>query len=66
MVSHHPAKFACHRHCSSGDVIFLICHDISPDQLSQELCNLIDRSPSGSVTTLPSFVAIDIVIVEMK
>ena len=29
IVSHHPAKFGCPRHCGSGDVMFIICHLIS-------------------------------------
>ena len=24
MVSHHPAKFGGHRHCDSGDMMFLV------------------------------------------
>ena len=24
MVSHHPAKFSDHRHCGSGDIMFLV------------------------------------------
>ena len=24
MVSHHPAKFGGHRHCGSGDTMFLV------------------------------------------
>ena len=27
MVSHHPAKFAVHRHCGSGDIIFVVTEE---------------------------------------
>ena len=27
MVSHHPAKFGDHRHCSSGDIMFLVAEE---------------------------------------
>ena len=27
MVSHHPAKFGGHRHCGSGDMIFLVAEE---------------------------------------
>ena len=27
MVSHHPAKFDGHRHCGSGDIIFLVAEE---------------------------------------
>ena len=28
-VSHYPATFCDHKHCGSGDTIFLVCHVIS-------------------------------------
>ena len=27
MVSHHPAKFGGHRHCGSGDIMFLFAEE---------------------------------------
>ena len=27
MVSHHPAKFDGHRHCGSGDLMFLVVEE---------------------------------------
>ena len=27
IVSHHPAKFGGHRHCGSGDIIFLVVEE---------------------------------------
>ena len=27
MVSHHPAKFGGHRHCGSGDIMFLVAEE---------------------------------------
>ena len=26
MVTHHPDKFGDHKHCDSGDIMFLICY----------------------------------------
>ena len=27
MVSHHPTKFGDHRHCGSGDIMFLVAEE---------------------------------------
>ena len=27
MVSHHPVKFGDHRHCGSGDIMFLVAEE---------------------------------------
>ena len=28
MLSRHPAKFGCRRHCGSGEKLLLVCHVI--------------------------------------
>ena len=40
MVGNHPAKFGGNKHCGNGnehcgDVMFLICHVMSQDHLTQ-------------------------------
>ena len=27
MISDHPAKFGCNRHCDNGDIIFLVAEE---------------------------------------
>ena len=44
MVSYHPAKFGGHKHCGSGDM-FLNCHVILQECVTQEPCDFLDRSP---------------------
>ena len=34
MVSHHPVKFGGHRHCGSGDIMFLVVEGRIPDALA--------------------------------
>ena len=57
MVFHEIAKFRGHRDCSSGDMIFLICHVTSRDFMGGSLLPLL--------TTLLSLVTAGIVVVEM-
>ena len=44
-VNYHPAKFRGHRHCGSGDIIFLICHVISQDQIVKGSCDFKKQEP---------------------
>ena len=44
MVSHLPAKFDGHRHCGSGDVMFLTCHVTSRDHVFKGLCDFMGKS----------------------
>ena len=46
MVSHHPANFDDHRHYDGGEIMFLICHVILQDHVSQEARDFVDKSPS--------------------
>ena len=34
MIRHLPAKFGDHRHCVSGDIIFLVAEEEIPDALA--------------------------------
>ena len=65
MVSHHPAKFFGHRHCSRGKIMVLVCHLISKYHLSEVLSYAMGDRPSRRVTILPIFVAIDTLMVEV-
>ena len=50
--------------CGGGDK-FLICCVISQDRLINHSCDFMGRNCSKLVSTLPSLVAISIVIVEI-
>ena len=65
MVSHSPAKFGGHRHCGSEDMMFLICHAILQDHVSQKEYIFLARSPWKYVNILSSLVAIDTAVVEI-
>ena len=65
-LTHHTAKFGDHKHCNSRDMTFLICRVISGEYIIKESCDLMVGSPSWYVTTLPSLVAIDIMIEGLK
>ena len=53
-VSHHPSKFGGRRHCGSEDIMVLVCHMISQDDLIKGSYNFLGRSPSGLAIILPS------------
>ena len=57
MVSHHPVKIGDNKH-SGGEDKFLICH-------VKEQWDLISRSPSRYVTTLPSLMTIGTIVAEV-
>ena len=62
MVCNHPARFGDHRYCGSGDKMFLIYRVPSSDHVFKGLCDLVDWSFVQQVTTLPSLLAIGLVI----
>ena len=64
-LSPHTANFDGHKHYNSEDISFLICRVISEEHMIKALFNLMVGSPSCYVTTLPSLVTIDIVLVEI-
>ena len=43
-VNHHPVKFGCHRHCSSGDMMVLVCRVIQQDQVTKGSSNFMGRT----------------------
>ena len=45
-VSRHPVKFYDYRYCGSGDIMVLVCHEISQEHVTKGWSNIIDRSPS--------------------
>ena len=49
-----PAKFVGHRHCDSGDGMFLIFQVISQDHVIKGSCVFMGGSPLSQVTILPS------------
>ena len=44
-VCHHPDKFGDHRYFDNGDIMFMICHWTSRDQIFKGLCEFMGRSP---------------------
>ena len=48
------------------DIETLVCYVILQDHMIKGLCDLIGRSPSRQVIILPSLMAIDTVVVEIK
>ena len=42
-VSHNLATFCDHKHCSSGDTMFLVCHVISQNQIVIWLFDFMDK-----------------------
>ena len=53
MVSHHSAKFAGHRHCSSGNIMILVCNVIQQDYAPKGYISFMGWS---LFTILPSLV----------
>ena len=54
-----------HRHSDSGDIVVLVCHMILQYRMIRESSNFLGRGSSRSVIILPSFVAMDTVVVEI-
>ena len=66
MVSQHDAWFGVSGSSTNGNVMHAIYPVTSKDYLIDGSCEFIDGSSSQYVTTLTSFVAIGIVIAEIK
>ena len=45
LVGYYPAKFGDHQHSSSGNLMVLLCHEISEDKTIKESYNFMGRSP---------------------
>ena len=65
MLSHLPATFSDHMHCGSENTIVLVCLVMLQDHLTWKARDFIERSPSKQVTTLPSVIVVDTVVVEI-
>ena len=63
-VSHYPTKSGGHRRGDSDNVMVLVCHVISLDNVIKRSCGFMSRSPSKQVTILQSVVAIATLVVE--
>ena len=61
----HRHKSYDHKHWDSGDVVFLIFHVTSIEDIFKGLCKFMGGNPSLWVTTLPCLLAIDLVQVEI-
>ena len=46
-VSHHSPEIGGQCHCGSGNIIVLVCHVISQDQMIIGPCDFMNRSPSS-------------------
>ena len=51
-VCHHPTTFGGHRQYGSGDVMVLVCHVISQENVMKRSYDFIGRTPSRQVTIL--------------
>ena len=53
-------------HSGRGDIMCLVCHLVSKDDVVKGSCNFIYGSPSRYFTTLPSLVAVGTVKVGIQ
>ena len=65
MVSFQSASFGGYRHCSSEDIMILVCHVILQNRVIKGSCEFMGKTPSRQVTILPSLLIIGTVVVEM-
>ena len=66
MVSYHLAMFGGHLSSAMGDMKYLLSHVTSQNHANKESDKFMCGSSSLHVTTLPSLVAVGIVVVELK
>ena len=64
-VCHHPGKCCEHRHCDSGDIVFLNYHVTSREDMFKGLCEFMGGCLSRRVTTFLCLVIISLVQVEI-
>ena len=64
-LSHHSAKFDLYRCCGGGDKTFSFCHLTSRDSMIKRTCNLSYGNPLSQVITVPNFMLISFVEVEI-
>ena len=66
VVCHHFGMSCDHKYYDSEDVIFLICHLNSREQIFKKLYKFMGGSSSRRVTTLPCLVTLGLVPVEIQ
>ena len=59
-LCHHPDKFGDHRHCDTGDAMFLMCHVISCDHMFTGLYKVMSGSPVRPVIILACLLQVEI------
>ena len=64
-VIYHPVKFSGQGHSGSRDKMVFVCHVTFQNDVIKALYGFRLWSPSRLVTTLPSLVAINTVVVEI-
>ena len=64
--SYRPTMFGGHSHCSSEDIMILVCHVILLDHVIKGSCDFIGKNPSTYVIILLGLVAINTLIAEIK
>ena len=60
IISHHPAKFGCHRRSAREDISFLVCHMTLRYYMVRELRDVKREFPLSQVTTVQSSVIKDL------
>ena len=65
ILSLHPAECGGPSHCAREEISFFVCHVTSRDFVVRESCDLMGEFPSSLVTTLQSFLIIDLLEVEI-
>ena len=62
-VSPQPVTFGGHKHCVGGEIVVLVWHVISQDNVIKRSNDFMGISPSRLATILPSLVAISALVV---
>ena len=64
-VNHHFSMFVVHWSSSNREVMYLVCQSTSQDQVIEGPSSSLSGNSSFCAHTLPSFVAREIVVVEI-
>ena len=62
---HHLAKFSSHKPCSSSDTAAKIFYVTLQDHVIKESGNFVEGNSSLYIPTLPTLIAIDIVLMDI-
>ena len=65
-LNHDPTKFGGHRHCSSGEIIVLVCHVILQGDVIKVSFDFIGRDHQSELTPPPRLVTIATLVVELQ